>query len=78
MTTTHGVQTTEERARAAADGRHLIKRYDGEVAWVGRYASPAAAQAAMDAEIEWHRRFRAQYEDVGLVAPARPWEFELV
>jgi hypothetical protein len=83
MTTTHripphGTSTTEQKAREAANGCHLIKHYDGHVSSVWRYRSPAEAEQAVKDELEWMAHYRAGYEVKGLTPPARPWTFEVV
>jgi hypothetical protein len=77
-TTPKGVQTTEQKARAAANGRHLIKHYDDHVSSVWRYPSQADAQAAVQMHDEQLAKFNSQYTRVGKEPPARPWRMEIV
>lgn len=84
MTTTKGitawwgVQTTIEKAHAAANGTHLIKHYDGRYVGTWRFKTPEFAQKAKADHEAFMAKFKKGYEDEGLKAPARPWRLEIV
>lgn len=77
-TTTRAVQTTEQKARAAANGCHLIKWYDGKVSSVWRYPTAKDVEQAADEHEAFQFRFRQRYLDANLTPPARPWKLEII